>query len=215
MELTFLDILIVGAILAITFKGYKNGLMDNLIGFGGLLLVLFLSVQNMNRLSAVFYTYFQSHRILLTFFSFTVLAGGGWFFVNKIVSKLQVQMNPPPKWVQTDKIFGLILGFFQGIVFVSLFGMIFLVLPSSGKLQELGDRSAFLKPTLRIAPHVFNAFSIIFPDARSFADHLREGFGDEADTRDGRELLDTIEGDLSDEPYYNPYDDYRGPNRRK
>ena len=225
MQLSLLDIFIIGAIIYIAYKGYDNGLLDNVIGFAGLLLVMFLAVQNMNRVNSLFYIYFQSNRVLSTIFSFLMLAGVGWFFVGKIVDKMQVTFNPPDKYVQADKILGGLLGIVQGVMLVSVVGIILTFMPAGGKLEKLRNESALLRPTMRMAPLVFNAFSIVLPDAKSFTEKLSEGFGPDLNQNpNAQDLLDTMNGNEPNPYYrsqtpnqYQPNDDdyYAGPQRRR
>jgi len=224
MQLSFLDMMIVIIVGFIAYKGYRNGLIDNLIGFFGLLLVLFIAGQNMNRLTEVLYSYFQSNRILLTFISFLLLTGGGWLIVGKLVNKLQLEINPSEKWKQADKVMGGLLGIVQGIIFVSLIGMILTLLPTQGKVGTWRDNSMFLKPTLRVAPAVFNTFSVLVPDAQAFPQKLQDSFGNEIrESPRAQELIDTMNG--SDNQTYYPRQDmnrgaytpnsYDGPPRRR
>lgn len=218
MQLTFLDLFALGIILYFAFKGYQKGFIDNMIGFSGLFLILFIAVQNMYRVTEMLYSYFQFNRLVLTLFSLGLMLAGGWFLIRNVIKKLQININAGKDWVQFDKIIGGLLGAVQGVVLVSLIGMLVYVVPSTGKLKEMRDRSVIVKHTLGLTPYVFNAFSIFFPDAKSFSEHLRASLGKEAIQDDNaREMLENIEGEelLYPPSRYRESRPYYGPERRK
>jgi uncharacterized membrane protein required for colicin V production len=218
MQLTFLDLFAIGIVIYFAVKGYQKGFIDDLIGFGGLFLILFIAVQNMYRLTELLYSYFQFNRLVLTIFSLGLILAGGWFLIRNIVKKLQVNINPAKNWVQPDKFVGGLLGAIQGIVLVCVLGMVIYVVPSTGKLKEMRDRSVIVKHALGFTPYVFNAFSIFFPDAKSFTEHLRASLGKEAiQDENAREMLENIEGEelLYPPSRYRDTQPYYGPERRK
>ena len=218
MQLTILDLMAIGIIIYFAVKGFNEGFIDNMIGFGGLFLVLFIAVQNMYRLTELLYSYFQFNRLVLTIFSFGLLLTSGWFLIRNIVKKLKITINPAKNWVQPDKFVGGLLGGVQGFVVVCLIGMVFYVLPSTGKLKEMRDRSAVVRHALGFTPYVFNAFSIFFPDSKSFSEHLRDSLGKDAMQDDNaREMLENIQGEelLYPPGSYQKGQPYYGPERRK
>ncbi|MBN2092014.1 CvpA family protein [candidate division KSB1 bacterium] len=219
MQLTLLDLIICGAIAALAFKGYTLGLVDNIIGFSGLLFVLFIAVQNMDRFTKLLHSTIPTNQITLTFIAFLILAGGGWFFVEKVVAKLQAHINPPDKWKNADKAAGGLMGIIQGIMLVSVFGMMISFLPFEG-IKKQQERSIFLRPTIKAAPYIFNVFSVFFPNAKSFVEQLRTSFGDDAiKSDDAQQLLKVLDGEETT-PRPQPYpqdngDGYYGPPKRE
>ncbi len=220
MQLTLLDLLICGVVAALAFKGYGLGLVDNIIGFSGLLFVLFIAVQNMDRFTKLLYTTIPTNQITLTFIAFLLLAGGGWFFVEKVVAKLQMHINPPANWKNADKVAGGLMGVIQGIMLVSIFGMMITFLPFDG-VKRQQERSIFLRPTIKSAPYIFNVFSVFFPNAKSFVEQLRTSFGEDAVKSDNaQELLKVLDGQETTTPrpqssYPQDSDGYYGPQPRE
>ncbi len=220
MQLTLLDLIIFGAIAALAFKGYGLGFIDNVIGFSGLLFVLFIAVQNMDRFTKLLHNTIPTNQITLTFIAFLILAGGGWFFVEKVVAKLQTHINPPDKWKQADKVAGGLMGVIQGIMLVSVFGMMISFLPFES-IKKQQERSIFLRPTIKAAPYVFNVFSVFFPNAKSFVEQLRTSFGEDAHkSDDAQQLLKVLDGQDTTPQTQPPYqsdngEGYYGPPRRE
>ena len=218
MQLTVLDLLAIGVIIYFAVKGFNEGFVDNMIGFIGLFLILFIAVQNMYRLTELLYSYFPFNRLALTLFSFGLLLAGGWFLIRNIIKKLQVDINPSKGWEQPDKFLGGLLGAVQGFVIVCLIGMVFYVVPSTGKLKQMRDHSVIVKSALGFTPYVFNAFSVFFPGAKSFTEQLRVSLGKEAVQDDNaREMLENIQGEelLYPPSRYREGRPYYGPERRK
>ncbi|MCI0514486.1 CvpA family protein [candidate division KSB1 bacterium] len=223
MNFTLLDLLIVGFIGYLTFKGFKEGFIDNLIGFGGLLLVLFIATQNMTRLADILNGYLQFNRVAATFTSLLMLVGGGWFLIHKVVAKLQLAINPPAKWKQADHAAGGVVGLVQGIILVSLFGMFFLMMPLNGRLKMEQERSVMLRTTLKLAPFAFDAFTLLLPGKTIF-EQLQSSLGNEniidSETDDLGDFIKPQSPDESvliddDQPNSNNSDAYYGPKRRK
>ncbi|MBN1351532.1 CvpA family protein [candidate division KSB1 bacterium] len=168
MSFSFWDVAIVIAIGYFTWKGYKNGCIDNLIGFFGFMIVMFFAVNHMGRLADYLSSSFQADRILLTIIAFAIILSAGWFFMRLIVQKLQFEINPSEKAKRADHVAGGILGLIQGCIVVSLVAMLIRLTPFSGPLDAQRERSVFLKPAMRMAPLIYQGFSVIFPGAKNF-----------------------------------------------
>lgn len=217
MQLTFFDIIAVSLVTWLTYRGYKQGFIDDMIGVIGLIFLMFIAVQNMSRLANFLYSYFPYNRIFLTLCSFLLIIGVGWILISSIVRKLQVNINPTDEWEKADKVFGGAIGFIQGMVGISLIAMFFLLMPSGGRQNALRENSLLMKPSLKFGRVFFDAFSVLFPDAKSFTQHLWQGFGPEAiQNENAKELIRALDSEDT-RPYFKerPYDSevYQPPRR--
>jgi len=194
VSFSFWDAAIAIAIVFFTWKGWKEGFIDNLIGFFSFMIILFFAIQHMAWLADQIYTVFQVDRVFLTFLAFSIILGGGWFIIRSFVKKLQVGINPSEKWKNMDHFVGGVLGFIQGGILISLIAMIIMLSPFAGPLERQRNRSVLLRPAIRMAPTIFEAFTLIFPGAKNFREELVKSIGREPYDAQTEEVLNELKG---------------------
>jgi len=192
LSYSFLDAAIIITIIYFAWKGYKEGCIDNLIGFIGFLIVMFFAIQHMASLADQLISVFQVDRLLLTIIAFCIIVAGGWFFMRLIVTKLQLEINPSKNMKSIDQVAGGILGIVQGGILVSLIAMLIMLTPFAGSLDDQKKQSMLLKPAMRMAPGVFNSFALVFPGAKNFADELEKSINKSEHNPQANELLKEI-----------------------
>lgn len=194
LSFSFWDAAIAIAIVYFTVKGFKEGFVDNMIGFFSFMIILFFAVQHMAWLAEKIHTVFQVSRVFLIFFAFSIILGVGWFVIRGFVKKLQVEINPSDKMKNADRVAGGLLGFIQGGILISLIAMIIMLSPFSGPLEQQRNRSILLRPAIRMAPTIFETFSVIFPGAKDFREELTKSIGKEPYDSQTEKVLNEIQG---------------------
>ncbi|MDI6402067.1 CvpA family protein [Balneolaceae bacterium ANBcel3] len=166
-----LDVILAGAIIYYTWKGFNNGLIKEVFRIAGLVIATFISFQyaepfaNMLRpiirLNPDFYPYFA---FAVLFILFIILV---YFAIKFFDGLIQVLMLSIP-----NKILGAIFGFLKISLLLSVF-LIFLGgfdKPS----QETRHDSIFYKHVIKVAPASYDIVAKVLPGVKSYKDSVDE-----------------------------------------
>lgn len=155
IEMNWVDIVIIAAILGVALLGFKIGLLRAAFLLGAFILGITISSEVAASLNTLLEEFIENSdvRDLITFTGAFVLIFVGVNFVGGIICKML--RFTPFKWL--DQLIGGALGLLAGVVFVGLIVVWLTKSPISG-LEELFEKSALAPIMKELVSPIFQEF---------------------------------------------------------
>ncbi|HEY5125004.1 MAG TPA: CvpA family protein [Ignavibacteria bacterium] len=155
------DVILIIIILSPTYFGFKKGFLKSIFSLIGLIAGLFLSMLFHSYLNPIVRIFVQDNRFI-NLFSFLIIFIVVYFLIIIIAIRIS-KINKVTKTL--DKISGLLLGFFKGLIVASIAGIIF---SSFSLFSESTLRDSLLYPKIEnIAPEVYKYVSGLFGSGKN------------------------------------------------
>jgi len=167
--LNWLDVLITLFVLIPAFFGYINGLLRKVFGLIGLALGFILAVRFFEPVGGFIRGAVHTPRTGTMLFSF-ILILVVVYAISVYLARHMANLHPASNAI--DKILGVLVGGFQGVLLSSiiLFNLNYLGFPS----PDIQARSRLYPGVIGVAPAFFDKLISFFPGTRSIYDEYRK-----------------------------------------
>ncbi len=165
--MNLLDIIILILLLIPTLLGLKNGLIRSIFSLIGIITGLFLATRYNDKLTT-FFAFLKLEPKLISIISFIFIIALSYFLLVYAAGKIS-RINIVTK--SFDKILGVILGLFKGLVIASLF-LIFTTDTFNFFSKETVAQSKLYSGIKGIAPEVYDYLKQFLPNAKGFYEEL-------------------------------------------
>ncbi|AXI99641.1 membrane protein required for colicin V production [Cyclonatronum proteinivorum] len=171
MALTFIDILILVPLAVAAFSGFRNGLLREVLGLGGVLLALFLGFRYMTEVRFWLEPYIVTEEVWLSVLAFIIIFGlvfgGMQLLIRLLEGILKAALLSVP-----NKLLGMCFGLFKSGLFLSL---IFILLLAFEQPSEEARQSSVLYPiVVQVAPMAYDLLAHVYPNTDSFAESIED-----------------------------------------
>ncbi|MDQ3020260.1 MAG: CvpA family protein [Bacteroidota bacterium] len=162
-----LDIIILIIILIPALLGLKNGMLRSIFSLAGIIAGLFLATRYNEKLTDIF-GFIKIEPKLLSLISFIGIIVFVYFIAVYIARKIS-GLNAATKTI--DKILGVGLGIFKGLILASIFLLITTNTLNLFNKEDVSN-SKFYSSIINVAPDVYNYIKQLFPNAKDFYDEF-------------------------------------------
>lgn len=174
--MNFIDYTIIIIVAIFTVKGLIRGVLQETLGFIGLIFSLIIATKFMSNAAAWLDKIFDIPAALSTLIGFLIIFVALIFATQTLIHFLRkIAKYSLLNWL--EKLVGGLVGFLKGGIIVSLLLLFLALIPFGSQVLPGQKESLLLEPAQNFAPHVFNMFMKIVPDSKSFYDELKESFG--------------------------------------
>lgn len=171
MALTFIDFLILVPLAVAAFSGFRNGLLREVLGLGGVLLALFLGFRYMRDVSHWLESYISTDEVWLAVLAFILIFGlifsGMQLLIRFLESILKAALLSVP-----NKLLGMCFGLFKTALFLSLF--LILLLAFEQPSEEARQSSVLYPVVVQVAPMAYDLLAHFYPNTESFAESIED-----------------------------------------
>jgi len=165
--LNTLDVIIVVLVLIPALFGLKYGLLRSIFSLIGIIAGLVIATKYNDKILTLF-NFLKLEPKLVSLISFVAVILSCYFISIYLAGKIS-RLNAVTR--SFDKILGVILGIFKGLILSSLF-LIFTTSTFTLFGKETVDRSKFRPDVINIAPEVYDYLKRFFPDAKGFYEEM-------------------------------------------
>ncbi len=161
------DVVILAAVGAFAFSGWRSGLLKKLFATLLLVIAIIVAAKNASDLGRSVFAPLGFTPGASTVIAFLCIVLG-FMLVQAIVYHMLFKKAGEGTW---NKVGGMVFGLFEGVLLTSvvlLFLSIYFQVPS----EETKAGSRFYKPTKNFAPLVFDTMNNIFPESRDFYEEI-------------------------------------------
>ena len=168
--MNLLDGLVLVPVLYFAFKGFRNGIIKEILSLIGIILAIFVCIHFTDKLSSILSPFFGHARKYLPYISGIVL-----FFFTLAVIELIVFISTKIIVAVDLGIINRLLGFLFGIFKSTLFISILLVLLAGFDIPNQATKSKSLTYpyVIAIAPATYNIIADIYPGAKNYSDTIK------------------------------------------
>lgn len=173
--MNILDGIILVPLIFFAFQGFRNGLLREVMGLGGVLLALFLGFRHMDDVGNLINRMFEINEVWVSVLSFVLIFAGVIIAIQLIIYSLEAVLKLALLSVP-NRVLGLVFGVLKSSLFVSVF---FILLLGLGQPKEETRNDSLLYPyIMMVAPAAYNAIGNIYPGSESFTDTVRRALED-------------------------------------
>jgi len=166
-----IDAIILVPLLYFGFQGFRNGLLREVLGLGGVLLALFLGFRHMDAVGKILDGLFDLDPVWVSVLSFVVLFVGIIAAVQILIISLEKVLKMA-LLSMPNRIFGLLFGLLKSSLFLSAF---FILLLGFGVPDKETRHDSMLYPyVMAVAPAAYNLVGIIYPGTDSFTETIQK-----------------------------------------
>lgn len=171
MALTFIDFLILVPLAVAAFSGFRNGLLREVLGLGGVLLALFLGFRYMTEARLWLEGYVSTDEVWLSVLAFVLIFGLVFAGVQLMIRLLEGVLKAALLSIP-NKLLGMCFGLFKSGLFLSL---IFILLLAFEQPSEEARQSSVLYPVVvQVAPMAYDLLAHFYPNTESFAESIED-----------------------------------------
>jgi len=174
--IAIIDLVIVFILSFFIFRGFKNGLVTELVRIIGTYAGLVVAVKYMSDLAIKIHGAINLPPTLVLIISFMVIFTPIVLIFKFLASKFLEAIKFSVSLGLLDKIGGVALGLLKGAIVVSLLTVVLSFATFSPELQKEIEQSVLFEPMKQVLPMVYEAIKVILSDSKPLADELKEGF---------------------------------------
>jgi len=174
--IAIIDLVIVFILSFFIFRGFKNGLVTELVRIIGTYAGLVVAVKYMSDLAIKIHDAINLPPTLVLIISFMVIFTPIVLIFKFLASKFLEAIKFSVSLGLLDKIGGVALGLLKGAIVVSLLTVVLSFATFSPELQKEIEQSVLFEPMKQVLPMVYEAIKVILSDSKPLADELKEGF---------------------------------------
>ncbi len=168
--MNIIDGIILVPLLYFGFQGFRNGLLREVLGLGGVLLALFLGFRYMDDVADLLTGLIDLSPVWVSVIAFVILFGGIIAGVQVLILSLEKVLKMA-LLSMPNRIFGLLFGLLKSSLFLSAF---FILLLGFGVPDKETRHDSLLYPyVMAVAPGVYNIVGIIYPGTDSFTETIQ------------------------------------------
>jgi len=169
--MTVFDWIVIITLLLFGFQGFRNGLVKEVLGIIGIGLGIFLTIQYMNVVAGLIYSYFPNSHVyvpyiaaFIIFFSTIIVVYLLIFILTKILDLVALGLP--------NRLLGLLFSIFKTGLIISLVLVILSGFGVPGKKTR--DQSKTYPYIVSLAPVTFNFISHFYPGAKDYSKTLKQ-----------------------------------------
>jgi len=174
--IAIIDLVIVFILSFFIFRGFKNGLVTELVRIIGTYAGLVVAVKYMSDFAIKIHGAINLPPTLVLIISFMVIFTPIVLIFKFLASKFLEAIKFSVSLGLLDKIGGVALGLLKGAIVVSLLTVVLSFATFSPELQKEIEQSVLFEPMKQVLPMVYEAIKVILSDSKPLADELKEGF---------------------------------------
>jgi len=169
--MNILDFLILLPIAFFAYRGFKYGLIHEVLGIIGIILAVFLAFQYMDPFSAYLQPYFDKDAAYLPFAAALIIFLGTLILVN-IIAAVARNILQTINLNFINRLGGLAFGALKCSIIISA-----LLLVAAGfnmPSQEVRQESNTYPYIIHLAPWAYDTVAAVYPDAENFVDTIQK-----------------------------------------
>jgi len=174
--MNYIDYTILAVIVFFVIRGLFRGLLNEVFGLVGILLSVIVATKLMSDAANWLKQIVDIPPTLSTILGFILVFAAVQLAIQLLNHLLQKIIKLTfLSWL--DKLAGGLIGFLKGALIVSLLTMLIALIPMGDSLIPAQKQSKLIEPMRGFAPRVFNIFSEIVPNSKTFYSEVKESLG--------------------------------------
>lgn len=171
MALTFIDFLILVPLAVAGFTGFRNGLLREVLGLGGVLLALFLGFRYMTEVRLWLQPYVNTEEVWLSVLAFVLIFGLVFAAMQLLIRILEGVLKAALLSVP-NKLLGMLFGLFKSGLFLSLLSILLLAFEQPS--EQARSESVLYPYIVQVAPMAYDVLAYFYPNTDSFAESVED-----------------------------------------
>ena len=172
--LSYLDVIIVIALIVFLVRGFRRGFTEELARVLGTVIALILAIRYMSNLSHFLINPIGIPTIGAIVISFAVIFIGTIYIFHYLAARIKKGINISVALGGLDKILGGALGLAKGAIVVSLFVILLSTFSFLPFVNRYTSNSQLYDPMRQVAPLAYEALKVLVPRSKPFLTELQD-----------------------------------------
>ncbi len=191
--ISYLDLIIVIALIFFLAKGFKRGFTEEFIQMLGTVVSLILAVRYMSDISRYLINPVGIPTIGAIVIAFASIFIASFFTFRFLATKMRKAVNVSVALGSLDKIVGGAFGLAKGAIFTSLFVIVLSLFEILPFVSRYTNNSALYHPMRRVAPLAYDALKVFVPQSKPFIAELKDNTSGVSINKQGETTQKVIE----------------------
>jgi len=169
--MNIIDGIILVPLLFFGFQGFRNGLLREVMGLGGVIAALFLGFRYMDELQTLLSNILDIEAIWLSILAFVLIFMGVIIAVQLLIHALEAVLKMALLSVP-NRVLGMLFGLLKSAIFLSVLFILMLGLGLPG--EDSREDSLLYEYVVPVAPAAYNVIGSVYPGTESFSETFQK-----------------------------------------